>query len=124
MRIGISQENESQKCTETTVEDGWSDGRNCRRGPLILGSCLDHERVGNVGCVIDTQANGQHQIDARNCVDRQSPEMHRAVDTHLRTINALQFDGISSDPANSINSIKSELVCDKTHQRQNNANKH
>ena len=70
VRIGISQENESQKCTETTVEDGWSDGRNCRRGPLILGSCLDHERVGNVGCVIDTQANGQHQIDARNCVDR------------------------------------------------------
>ncbi len=85
VRVGVGEQYERHERGEPAVEDRRTNLLNCHLGPLGPRPGKGHEGVAYVGGVVDAEADGDDEDDARHRVQRQAPEVHRADDVNLST---------------------------------------
>jgi len=77
--IGEGQQEESQKSTDAAVKDRRPDVCDRFSNSFVrIGSGFADEPVCDVNAVVDAQPHRDDQVDAGDCVDGQTPEVHVA----------------------------------------------
>ena len=71
-------ENKGQESGKPPVKNSRANIFNGGHDPLVLGPRLNQEPVSHMSRIVDTQSNGNDEEDTRDCVDRETPEMHEA----------------------------------------------
>ena len=67
--------------------------------PLVLVPGLHQEPVSHVGRIVDTQTNGNGEVDTRECLDGETPEMHEASNIDKSEEDTTDIDDSSSQVA-------------------------
>ena len=80
MRCREAEEDEGEEGGEAAVEDRGSDGGEGGGRPLAAGASGHEEGVADVYRVVDTQPHRQHDVDTRDDVDGDPPEVEEADD--------------------------------------------
>merc|ERR1719445_862306 len=80
VRCRIAQKDEGQKGGEATIPHSGTDVYQSFPDSLIAVAFFDHETVGDVSGVIDAKPDGKDEVDAGDCVNCKTPEMHKSSD--------------------------------------------
>ena len=79
---GEAAEEESKEGCETSVGDGSSNVSDRPTRSLLPGPLRPDEGVGNMDSVVHTQTDGEHDVDSREDVDGEAPEVHEPDNVH------------------------------------------
>ena len=81
VRFGIGEKDEGKEGADAAVHDCGADVGQGLLDSLLSTSDLFHqEPVSDVSAVVDAEPNGDDEVDARDGVDGQAPEVHEAAD--------------------------------------------
>jgi len=84
VRVRIREQDKREEGAEAAVEDGRADLlETLLRARLARRTRAVHERVADVRCVVDAEADGEDEVDARDHVHRQTPPVHPTCNVHL-----------------------------------------